>query len=73
MRFCFQACTGFLNGEGSSWSPDVTVIYWCDCECTLCLGISMCFPFATDILLTTPSLSVHEPATWFTYETTVTV
>lgn len=29
----------------------VTVMFWCDCKCTLCLGISVCFLFASDFLL----------------------
>lgn len=55
---CFYAYRGPLNGGTSHCSLDVTVIYWCDCECTFCLGISVCFLFVPYILLTTPSLSV---------------
>lgn len=69
----FKLVLLILMGNDSHCSLDITVIYWCDCECTLYLGISVCFLFSTDILLTTPPLSVHEPAAWLVYRTTVTV
>lgn len=56
----------FFMGDDCHCSVNVSVMYWCDSEFTLCLGISLCF------LLTTPLLSICEPTALLTYGTTVT-
>lgn len=61
--FCAIVLVLFM-GNDSDCSLHITVISWCDCECTLCLGISVCFLFTTNILLTTPPLCLSQQLGW---------
>lgn len=65
MGFFCSVVPVFFIGNDSNCSLDITVIFWCDCECTLCLGISVYFLFATNILLTTPPLCLSQQL-WMT-------